>query len=128
MGNAKTKSKGRRERQDHVTMRSLKREVKIYRAYNEKIMKAREEILQIQNMLQKQANKEYGTKQEASGRKVTSSRSHRINDVHGNSRKSRSMRKHHHSLQQSTRGDDVILRLGSIQSVFPMTRQRRRPE
>ena len=45
MENAETESNGRRYRQDRVTMRSLHREVKIYRYDNERIMKAQEEIL-----------------------------------------------------------------------------------
>jgi hypothetical protein len=43
-------------------MRSLQREVQIYRDDNENIMKVQEEILQSLNMLQKQANKDSGTK------------------------------------------------------------------
>jgi hypothetical protein len=67
-------------------MKSLQREVKSYMADNEKIMKAREEILQSLNMLQKQDNKDSGTKQEASARHVTTSRSHSRRDEHGNDR------------------------------------------
>jgi hypothetical protein len=40
MGNAETKSNGRRYRQDSVTMRSLHKEVQSYRDDNERIMKA----------------------------------------------------------------------------------------
>jgi hypothetical protein len=58
MGNAKTKSNGRRDRHEHITMRSLQREVQSYRDADENIMKAREEILQSLNMPQKQANKD----------------------------------------------------------------------
>jgi hypothetical protein len=45
MGNAETQSNGRTYMQDHVTMRSLHREVQSYKVYNERIMKAQEEIL-----------------------------------------------------------------------------------
>jgi hypothetical protein len=51
MGNAETKSNGRREEEPvewDVTMRSLQREVQRYREDNEKIMKSQEEILQSQ--------------------------------------------------------------------------------
>jgi hypothetical protein len=74
MGNVEIESNGRRERQRNVTMRILKKEVKIYRADNERIMKAQEEILQSLNMLQNQVNKESGTKQEASARQLSASR------------------------------------------------------
>jgi hypothetical protein len=57
MVNAKTKSNGRRDRQEPVTMRSLHREVQHYRDDNERIMKDQEEILQSLNMLHKQVNK-----------------------------------------------------------------------
>jgi hypothetical protein len=69
MGSSETESKGRRDRQEHVNMRNMQKEVKSYRANNEKIwiMKAQEEILQIMNMLQKQVNKDLGTKCQASG-------------------------------------------------------------
>jgi hypothetical protein len=60
-------------------------------------MKSQEEILQSPNMLQRQANKESGTKKEASSRQVTKSRSHRRRDDHGNERESRIMIRHHHS-------------------------------
>jgi hypothetical protein len=45
MGNGETKSNGRRDRQEIVTMRRLHRELQSYRADNERIMKAQEEIL-----------------------------------------------------------------------------------
>jgi hypothetical protein len=67
-------------------MRSLDREVKIYRDDNEKIMKAQEEILQRLNMLQKKDKKDFGTKPEASARNVTTSKSHSRRDGHGNDR------------------------------------------
>jgi hypothetical protein len=62
MGNTDTKSNGRRDMHELVTMRILQREVWIYRVDNEKIMKSQEEILQCLNMLQKQDNKYFGTK------------------------------------------------------------------
>jgi hypothetical protein len=40
MGNVEIESNGRRDRQEPVTMRSLHREVQIYRDDNERIMKA----------------------------------------------------------------------------------------
>jgi hypothetical protein len=86
MGNAKTKSNGRRDRQEPITMRSLHREVQRYKADNEKIMKAEEEILQRLNMLHKQVNKECGTKQTTSSRQVSVSRSYSKRDDHGNDR------------------------------------------
>jgi hypothetical protein len=86
MVNAKTKSNGRRDRQEPVTMRSLPREVQHYRDDNERIMKAREEILQILNMLHKQVNKNSSTKQEANSRQVIESISQSRRDDHGNDR------------------------------------------
>jgi len=44
MGNVETKSNGRRDRHDPVTMRSLHKEVWSYRNDNESIMRAQEEI------------------------------------------------------------------------------------
>jgi hypothetical protein len=38
MGNAKTNSNGRRDRKEPINMRSLEREVKIYRDDNQNIM------------------------------------------------------------------------------------------
>jgi hypothetical protein len=49
-------------------------------------MKAQEEILQSLNMLHKQVNKYSGTKQATSARQVSTSRSHRKRDDHGNDR------------------------------------------
>jgi hypothetical protein len=103
MGNVETESNGRRDRQEPVTMRSLHREVQSYRDDNERIMKAQEEILQSLNMLHKQVNKDSGTKQAASARQVSTSRSHNKRDDHGNDRQSRSMSRLHHSPRQSTR-------------------------
>jgi len=67
-------------------MRSLDREVQIYRDDNEKIMRAQEEILQRLNMLQKKDKMDFGTKPKASARKVTTSKSHSKRDGHGNYR------------------------------------------
>ena len=92
-GNAETESNGRTYRKDLVTMRSLHREVQSYMDDNEMIMKDKEEILQILNMLHKKVNKYSGTKQAASARQVSTSRSHRKMDDHKNDRKSRSMRR-----------------------------------
>jgi hypothetical protein len=90
-------------RKELVTMRRFHREVKRYRVDNERIMKAQEEILPSLNMLHKQVNKDSGTKQEISGKKVSTYRSHRKRDDHINDRKSRSMRSRHHSSRNSTR-------------------------
>ena len=88
MSNAETESNGRRDRQEPVTMRSLQKEVHCYRADNERIMKAQEEILQSLNMLQKQVNKESGTNQPTSAKKLSTSRPHRKRDDHENDRQS----------------------------------------
>jgi hypothetical protein len=45
MGNDETKSNGRRDRKETVTMRRLQREVQRYRDDNENIMKYQKEIL-----------------------------------------------------------------------------------
>jgi hypothetical protein len=45
MGNVDSKSNGRRDRKEHVTMRIPHREVHIYRVDNERIKKAQKEIL-----------------------------------------------------------------------------------
>jgi hypothetical protein len=128
MGNVETESNGRRDRQGTVTMRSLQKEVQSYRADNERIMKAQEEILQSLNMLQKQVNKDSGTKQATSARQVSTSRSHRKRDDHGNDRKSRSMSRCHHSPRHSTRRTHASSGPGSSPSVSHVQRQRRRPE
>ena len=70
MGNVETKSNGRRDRKEPVTMRSLHREVQSYMDDNERIMKAQEEILQSLNMLHKQVKKDFGTKKEFISKKV----------------------------------------------------------
>jgi methyl coenzyme M reductase gamma subunit len=92
MENVETESNGRRGMQEYVTMRSLHREVQIYREDNERIMNDLEEILQSINILHKQVNKNSGTKQEVNARQVTNSRSHSRRDDHVNDRMSRSMR------------------------------------
>jgi hypothetical protein len=51
MENVETKCNGRRDKKEHVTMRSMQREVQRYRETNEKIMKSQGEILWIMNML-----------------------------------------------------------------------------
>ena len=84
---------------------------------NERIMKAQEEILQSLNMLHKKVNKDSGTKQVASARQVSASRSHRKMDAHGNDRKSRSMRRRRHSPRKSTRRTHASLGPGSSPSV-----------
>jgi hypothetical protein len=68
-------------------------------------MKAQEEILQILNMLQKQVNKDSGTRKEDSAKQVEVSRSHDRRDDHGGSRQSRSIsiNQHHHSPGNSTK-------------------------
>jgi hypothetical protein len=68
MGNDETKSNGRRDRQEPITMRSLHREVKRYRDDNEMIMKDKEDIIHNLNMLHNHINKESGTKQSTSSR------------------------------------------------------------
>jgi hypothetical protein len=78
-------------------MKSLHMEVQSYRADSERIIKAQEEILQSLNMLHKQVNKDSGTKQATSARKVSTYRPHNKRDDHGNERQSRSMSRLHHS-------------------------------
>jgi hypothetical protein len=80
MGSVETKSNGRRGMQDHVTMRILLREVQSYRVDNENIMKAQKEILQSLNMLQRKANKNFGTKKESISRNVKTFRSYSRKD------------------------------------------------
>jgi len=53
MGNFEIDSNGRRGNQKPITMRSLHRELQSYRVDNERIMKAREEILQSLNIFHK---------------------------------------------------------------------------
>jgi hypothetical protein len=85
-------------------------------------MKSQEEILQSVNMLQRKANKDSGTNKGTSTRQVTTSRSHRKRDEHGNDRKSRSMKRHHHSPKKSTRISHASSGPGSIPSVSPVRR------
>jgi len=107
MGNVEIDSNGRRGKNMLVTMRRLHRRVQSHMADNERIMKAQEEILPILNVLRKQFNKDFGTNQEASAGQVTTSRSHRKMDDHGNDMKSRSMNMHHHSPRKSNRRNHV---------------------
>jgi hypothetical protein len=84
MGKAETKSNGRRDRKELVTMRNLHRKVKIYRFYNEMIMKDQEELLKYLNMMHNKVNKYSITKQESSVIQVSPSKSHIKRDDHGN--------------------------------------------
>jgi hypothetical protein len=79
-------------------------------------------------MLHRQANKYSGTKKVDSVRHVMTYRSHNRRDYHGNGRKSRSMRRHHHSIDKSTRISHANSGPGRNPSVSPVRRQRRRPE
>jgi hypothetical protein len=63
MGIVERDSNGIRDKQEHVTMRILEREVQRYIVDNENIMKYQEEILHILNMLQKKFNKYSGTRE-----------------------------------------------------------------
>jgi hypothetical protein len=128
MGNVEMESNGRRGRQEPITMRSLHREVESYREYNEKIMKSQEEILQSLNMLHRQANKDSGTKKVDSDRHVTTSKSHRRRDEHGNDRNSRRMSRWPSFPKSITRRAHKISMPGRNPSVSPIRRQRRRPE
>lgn len=69
-----------------LRLRSLEKEVQSYKADNERMMKAQEELLQILNMLQRQVNKGSGTKQATNARQVVASKSHDRRDDHGESR------------------------------------------
>jgi hypothetical protein len=79
-------------------------------------------------MLHKKFNKYFGTKQASSSRQVSKSRSHRKRDNHGNYRKSRSMRRNHHSTKKYTISTHEISGPWSIPSVSLVQRKRRRPE
>jgi hypothetical protein len=114
MRNVETESNRRRDKQEPITMRSLLREVKTYKADNERIMKAHEEILQSLSMLHKKVNKDSG--------------SHRKMDDHGNYRHSRSMRRCHHYPRKSTRRTHASLGARSSLSVSHVWRQRIRLE
>jgi hypothetical protein len=73
-------------------------------------------------MLHRKVNKDSGTKQVTSARQVATSRSHSRRDDHGNDRQSRSMSRHHHSPEKSTRRAHASLGPGSIPSVSPVRR------
>jgi antitoxin component HigA of HigAB toxin-antitoxin module len=77
-------------------------------------------------MLQKKANKNSNTNQEASARKITSSRSHSRRDEHVNDRKSNSMNRCHHYLEEYTRRAHASSGPGSNPSVSHVRRQKRR--
>jgi hypothetical protein len=117
MGNVETESNGRRDRRGSCNYENPAKRSASYRDDNERIMKAQEEILQSLNMLQNQVNKDSGTKQESSARQVSTSRSHRKRDDHGNDRKSRSMSRCHHSPRHSTRRTHASSGLGINPSV-----------
>jgi hypothetical protein len=92
--------------------------VQSYREDNERMIRAQEEMLQSLNMLQRQVNKYFGTKQAASARQVEASRSHDRRDDHGGSRRTRSVsRHHHHSPGHSTRRAHAHSRSESIPCV-----------
>jgi hypothetical protein len=59
---------------------------------------------------------------------VTTSKSHGRRDEHGNGRKSRRMRRHHHSLDKSTRISNASSMLRINPSVYPIRIQRIRLE
>jgi hypothetical protein len=123
MGKVEAESNGRRGKQDPITMRILHREVQRYRADNEKFKKDQEEILQRLNLLQRQINKESGTKQENIDRDVTALKSHSKKDEHGNDRQSRSMRRHHNSPGKPIGRARESSWLGRNPSVFPIMRE-----
>jgi hypothetical protein len=126
MGNVEIDSNGRRDSKGPVTMRSLHREVQIYKVDNERIIKAQEEILHSLNMLHKKFNKDSGTKQAAIATQVSTSKLHSKRGDHGNDRHSRSMSKHHHSPRRSTRITHASSRPGSIPSVSHVQRKKTR--
>jgi hypothetical protein len=70
-------------------------------------------------MLQKQANKEFGTNQEANARQVETSKSHSRRDDHGNDMHSTSSSRHHHSLNHSTKRTHANSGPRSITSMSP---------
>jgi hypothetical protein len=96
MGSVEIDSNERRDRHAHVTMRSLHRELQRYRYDNEMIMKVKEEILHRLHVLHNKVNNDSSTDNLASARQVSTSRSHRKRDDHGNDRKLGSMIRHHH--------------------------------
>jgi hypothetical protein len=77
-------------------------------------------------MLHNKFNKDSGTEQAASARQLSTLRSHIKMDDHGNDRKSRSMRRCHHSPSKSTRITHAIPSRGSIPSMSHVRRKRRR--
>jgi hypothetical protein len=79
-------------------------------------------------MLHKQVNKDSSTKQEASARQVSASKSHRKRVDCGNDRNPRNMRRNHHSLRKSTRINHASLGLGSDPSMSHVRKQIRRLE
>jgi hypothetical protein len=91
-------------------------------------VETQEEILQSLNMIQKQVNKDSGTRQGASARQVTTSISHRKRDDHTNDRQSRIMNRHHHSPRHSTRRTHASSSPGSSPSVSLVWRKRRIPK
>jgi hypothetical protein len=78
--------------------------------------------------LQKQAKKDYGIRQEASARQVSTSKSHSRRDGHGDEKKSRSRSRRHHSPEKSTRRAHASSGPGSNPSVTPVRIQRRSSE
>jgi hypothetical protein len=79
-------------------------------------------------MIQRQSNKYSRTKQVVSAKQVATSGSHNRRDEHGNDRNSRSMSRNHNYLDPCTRRAHESTGLGSIPSVSPIRRQRRRLE
>ena len=79
-------------------------------------------------MLHRKVNKDSGTKKTTSARQVTPSRYQSRRDDHGNDMQSISMSKCHHYPRKSTRITHAISGPGSRPSLFPVRRQRRRPE
>jgi hypothetical protein len=107
-------------------MRSLQKEVKSYREYNERMIISQEELLQSMNMLQRKVNKYSGTKKETSANQVEASKSHDRRDDHGESRKSRSVGRNLHSPRHPTKKLYACSRLESIPTMSPVKNQRRR--
>jgi hypothetical protein len=109
-------------------MRSLHWEVQSYKNDNERVMKSQEDMLQILNMVHKKVNKEFGTNKETIYRQVSASRSHRKSDDHENDRKSRSVRRCHHSPRRYTIRNHASLGPRRTPSVYPIQRKRIRLE
>jgi hypothetical protein len=100
-----------------------------YRVDNERMMRVQEELLQTMNMLQRQVNRNSGTKQSANARQAEASRYHDRRDDNRKSRQSRSVSRHHyHSLEHSTKRSHARLRSESSPSVSLVRRQRTRLE